>query len=90
MRTALLPSLLALSVGMVTALPSFARDAGSYLAGRSAMVTSDYSAAAQYYSRALVRDPSNLSILENASTAYLGLGDLDRCLLYTSPSPRDS
>ena len=78
MRTVLLPSLLALSVGMVTALPSFARDAGSYLAGRSAMVTSDYSAAAQYYSRALVRDPSNLSILENASTAYLGLGDLDR------------
>lgn len=78
MRTVLLPSLLALSVGMVAALPGFARDAGSYLAGRSAMVTSDYSAAAQYYSRALVRDPSNLSILENASTAYLGLGDLER------------
>ncbi len=78
MRIALLPSILALSVGTLTAVPSVARDAGSYLAGRSAMVTSDYSAAAQYYSRALARDPTNLSILENASTAYLGLGDLDR------------
>ncbi|MDA8587140.1 tetratricopeptide repeat protein [Rhodobacteraceae bacterium] len=78
MRIALFPSVLALAVGLTTAVPGVARDSGSYLAGRSAMITSDYDAAAQYYSRALVRDPSNLSILENAATAYLGLGDLDR------------
>ena len=78
MRIALLSPILALSIGVTVATAGYARDAGSYLAGRSAMFTSDYSAAAQYYARALVRDPTNLSLLENASTAYLGLGDIDR------------
>ena len=64
--------------GLAAATPGVAKDAGSYLAARSAMIASDYSEAAQYYARALVRDPSNLSLLENAATAYLGLGDLDR------------
>ncbi len=78
MRIALLPAFVGLSVGLAVATAGVARDAGSYLAGRSAMFDSDYAAAAQYYSRLLVRDPSNLPILENAATAYLGLGDLDR------------
>ena len=78
MRIALLPVVIGLSFGLTVASSVQARDAGSYLAGRSAMFDSDYAAAAQYYSRLLVRDPSNLPILENAATAYLGLGDLDR------------
>ncbi len=53
-------------------------DSGSYLAARSAIAASDYSAAAQYFSRALIRDPGNLVLLESAATAYVGLGDLDR------------
>ena len=53
-------------------------DAGSYLAARSAMLDSDFSEASQYYTRALVRDPSNVQLLESAATAFLGLGDLDR------------
>ena len=53
-------------------------DAGSYLAARSAMGESNFAEASQYYARALVRDPSNLSLMESAATAYLGLGDLDR------------
>ena len=60
------------------ALPAQAEDAGGYLAARSAIVASDFAEAAQYYARALVRDPGNVSLLENAATAYLGLGDLDR------------
>ncbi len=68
---------LALSAGMT--LPASAEeDAGSYLAARSAMISSDYREASQYFARALVRDPSNLALLENAVTAYIGLGDLDR------------
>ena len=59
-------------------LPAKAEDAGGYLAARSAIFASDFAEAAQYYARALVRDPSNVSLLENAATAYLGLGDLDR------------
>jgi tetratricopeptide (TPR) repeat protein len=53
-------------------------DSGSYLAARSAIAASDYSAAAQYFSRALIRDPGNVVLLESAATAYVGLGDLDR------------
>ena len=78
MRIALLPALVGFSLGVTVATAGFARDAGSYLAGRSAMFDSDYAAAAQYYARLLVRDPSNLPILESAATAYLGLGDIER------------
>ncbi len=79
MRFALLTSSLALAVSLATQAP--ARDAGSYLAARSAMFSSDYAAASQYYARALVRDPTNLGMLENASTAFVGLGDLDRAAM---------
>lgn len=76
MRIAHLTLALALSAG-VFVKPALA-DSGSYLAARSAMISSDYAEAAQYYSQALARDPSNPSILENAVNAYIGLGDLDR------------
>ena len=69
---------LALAAGMAISAPAIAEDAGGYLAARSAMIASDFGEAAQYYARALVRDPSNLSLLENGAVAYLGLGDLDR------------
>ena len=78
MRIAHLTGVIALAVTMTVSTTGFARDAGSYLAARSAMFESDYDAAAQYYARALVRDPTNQSMLENASTAFLGLGDIDR------------
>ena len=65
----------ALTLGFA-APPALARDAGSYLAGRSAMFASDYDEAARYYARALVRDPKNQFLLESAATAYLGLGDV--------------
>ncbi|MEP5760166.1 MAG: tetratricopeptide repeat protein [Litoreibacter sp.] len=76
MRIAHLTLALALVAGVSTK-PVLA-DSGSYLAARSAMISSDYAEAAQYYAQALTRDPSNPSILENAVNAYIGLGDLDR------------
>lgn len=51
---------------------------GAYLAGRSAVVTGDYEAAARYYTQALPSDPSNPEILENAAIALLALGDIER------------
>lgn len=78
MRIVYLTHILAATAGLAVTTPVIAKDAGSYLAARSAMIASDYSEAAQYYARALVRDPNNLSLLENAATAYLGLGDVDR------------
>ncbi len=62
----------------LSAPAAVAQDAGGYLAARSAMLSSDFDEAADYYARAIVRDPSNVPLLENAATAYLGLGDLDR------------
>lgn len=53
-------------------------NSGAYLAGRAASFESDYEAAARFYTQALVRDPSNLALMENAITAYLGLGDVER------------
>ena len=67
---------LALSAGIVAS--SAASDSGSYLAARAALGDSNYDAAAQYFARALVRDPGNLMLLESAAGAYVGLGDLDR------------
>ncbi|SLN68062.1 lipoprotein NlpI [Pseudoruegeria aquimaris] len=54
--------------------------AGAYLAARHASVFSDYEAAADYFTRALVLDPGNPALMENALTAFLGLGELDRAV----------
>lgn len=51
--------------------------AGAYLAARIASAESDYAAAAQYYTQALVRDPSNPLIMENAIMAFVGLGQIE-------------
>jgi tetratricopeptide (TPR) repeat protein len=53
---------------------------GPYLAARQASFGSDYRAAAEYYSRALVQDPANTDLLENTIVAFLGLGDIDRAV----------
>ncbi len=57
---------------------AFAENAGSYLAGRMAAMSNDYSEAADYFTRALIRDPGNTMIIESALNSFVGLGDLDR------------
>ena len=52
-------------------------DAGAYLAARIAGGTSDYTAAAGWYTRALLADPGDPSLLEAAIVANLGLGEFD-------------
>ncbi|WP_261192626.1 tetratricopeptide repeat protein [Pseudoruegeria sp. SHC-113] len=54
--------------------------AGPYLAARHASIFSDYEAAANYFTRALLRDPGNPALMENALTSFVGLGDLDRAV----------
>jgi tetratricopeptide (TPR) repeat protein len=51
--------------------------AGAYLAARSASGKSDYEAAAQYYTMALLQDPSNPLLLESAAISQVALGRLD-------------
>jgi len=55
--------------------------AGAYLAARHASHMNDYAAGAKYYTRALIRDPSNPNLLANAMMAYVGLGHLDQAVV---------
>ena len=74
-------SALALAFSLTLAAPVAAEGlAGSYLAARQASIQSDYREAARYYAQALARDPSNLSILENAISAFVNLGQHERAV----------
>ena len=69
------------ALGLGTALPAVAQGvAGSYLAARHASFFSDFRAASDYYAQALIQDPTNSTLMENAIMAYLGLGDVDRAV----------
>ena len=49
--------------------------AGNYLAASQANYDNDYKASALYYTRALVRDPDNVGLMQNVVLAYLSKGD---------------
>lgn len=55
----------------------FIGDAGAYLAARIAATESDYRAAASWFTRALVADPSNVGLMEGAMIADMTLGEFD-------------
>jgi len=76
-------TLTSLSAGLVIVLslagPAPAQSlAGAYLAGQHAAARRDFDAAAQYYTRALARDPGNVELMEDAIVSYLALGRVDR------------
>lgn len=52
--------------------------AGAYLAGRAATYEGDYAATADYFSKALARDPQNAVLLDNVVFSRMALGQLDR------------
>lgn len=52
--------------------------AGAYLAGRAATYEGNFEATADYFSRALARDPQNPALLENVVFARLAMGQLER------------
>ncbi|EPX83008.1 tetratricopeptide repeat protein [Salipiger mucosus] len=52
--------------------------AGDYLAARQASFLGDYSAAAEYYGRAIAHDPANPELLERATLAHMSLGEMER------------
>lgn len=49
--------------------------AGAYLAARHASFFNDFEKAANYFARAIVADPGNPRLMENAIQAYLSLAD---------------
>ena len=74
----LLPAL-TVSMALGFSAPASAQSvAGPYLAARSAAMQSDFEQAASYFTQALARDPSNVSLMESAVVAQLALGRLER------------
>jgi len=66
---------------------------GAYLAARVASAESDYASAARYYTRALVQDPANTQILQNAILAMVDSGQIEMAIpvarRLSSLSPQD-
>lgn len=81
MKSGLLSIIAAACLSSVVVPPAQAEgDVGAYLAARQARYDNDFDAAAQYYTQALAKDPSNPQILESAVIAYLSLGQLDKAV----------
>ena len=85
LRTLSSKALVALAVSLTVpfAAPSPAQAdglAGAYLAGRAATYDSDFSAQAEYYTRALVRDPGNPVLMENVVFAQLAQGKIKHAI----------
>ena len=77
----------AVAIGLSLPVPSpFAGPAaadtasGAFLAARQAITGNDFRAAATYYTRALIRDPSNPPLMESAVLAHLAMGDVARAV----------
>jgi len=71
---------LALALALPGAAPAFEGSAGAYLAGRHASGHSDYRAAASYYTRALIEDPRNVVLMDNAILGFVGEGAVARAV----------
>lgn len=78
-RLRLTTALLTLALALSAMRPALADGvSGPYLAGRVASINSDYRAAADYFTRALVADPSNTALMESALLAEVGVGEMDK------------
>ena len=55
-------------------------DAGAYLAARIAGTDNDFREAANWYTRALISDPNNATLMEGAVTAQLAAGNLEAAI----------
>ncbi|MEP3334145.1 tetratricopeptide repeat protein [Sedimentitalea sp.] len=74
---ALAATLLAISAPLSVQADS---SAGAYLAGRHALISSDFDKAAAYYTRALARDRQNPNLMEQVVLSQLALGRVDKAL----------
>ncbi|WP_146586519.1 tetratricopeptide repeat protein [Puniceibacterium confluentis] len=54
--------------------------AGDYLAARQATYSGDYKAAAEYYGKVIMFDPSNGELLERAVLSNISLGEFERAV----------
>ncbi|WP_226925696.1 MULTISPECIES: tetratricopeptide repeat protein [unclassified Meridianimarinicoccus] len=64
----------------LTASAAAAGSSGAYLAARHAGINNDYVAAAEYFTRALSRDPNNPGLMDNVVTVNVNAGWIDRAV----------
>ena len=70
-----------LAVALGTPIAASANSlAGDYLAARQATYAGDFKAAADYYGKAILFDPSNGDLLERAVLSNMSLGDFERAI----------
>ncbi len=70
-----------LAVALGTPIAAWANSlAGDYLAARQASYVGDFKAAADYYGKAILFDPSNGDLLERAVLSNMSLGDFERAV----------
>ncbi|MEM1233915.1 MAG: tetratricopeptide repeat protein [Pseudomonadota bacterium] len=69
---------LTLAAGEIAAEELRPGTAGAYLAARQAGVENDYRSAARFYGEAMIHDPGNMALIENAMSAHMALGDFGR------------
>uniref|UniRef100_A0AAN0MBQ9 Tetratricopeptide repeat protein n=1 Tax=Yoonia rhodophyticola TaxID=3137370 RepID=A0AAN0MBQ9_9RHOB len=55
-------------------------NSGSYLAARHASNANDFAASARFFTKSLIADPTDPYLLENAMTAFIALGQVDRAI----------
>ncbi len=75
-----LATLAILGISPLAALAQADGFAGSYLAARQAVMNHDFSAASDYFVRALARDGSNVALMENTVAALVGVGRIERAV----------
>ena len=71
------------ALALLTALPVKAQDqfdAGAYLAARIAGSRDDFREASNWYTRALIADPSNSGLMEGAVIAHIAAGNYEAAL----------
>ena len=67
------------AVALVVPVSLFAQDAaGPYLAGRAAFNENDFSAAAQYFTQALMSDPKDIGLMDKTVLSFIGAGEFDK------------
>ena len=80
-RTSLSALLVSTALAVIPSQPLLADGlTGAYLAARSASMNYDFDAAANYYTRALAQDPSNLELMQSAILSSIGAGRVDRAV----------
>lgn len=74
-------SAIVLACLLAPATPAMAEvDFGAYLAARQANQQNDFSSSAHYFTKGLMSDPTNGYMLENAMTAFIALGQINRAI----------